>query len=95
MYRCFELFVCFTCVAMMKFANKSEIELYVINKVKEMRVEIGLSQAELAHKLDVSVGFIGHVESPRHRAKYNLNHINSLAKIFNRAFSDFFPSFPL
>lgn len=43
---------------------KSEIELFVIDKVKEMRLKANISQAQLAIKLDVSVGFIGHVESP-------------------------------
>ena len=74
---------------------KSEIELFVINKVREMRIKSNISQAELALKLDLSVGFIGHIESPYHRAKYNLNHINKLAKIFDCPFQDFFPETPL
>ncbi|KEQ28293.1 XRE family transcriptional regulator [Pedobacter antarcticus 4BY] len=74
---------------------KSEIELFVINKVRMMRVSAGISQQQLAIKMELSVGFIGHVESPKHRAKYNLNHINSLVKIFNCNFQDFFPKSPL
>jgi len=73
---------------------KSEIELYTIKRVKEMRVKAGLSQAQLAIEMNLSVGFIGHVESPAKRAKYNLNHLNRLAIIFNCPFQEFFPEQP-
>jgi transcriptional regulator with XRE-family HTH domain len=74
---------------------KTEIELYVINRVREMRLKSNVSQAELALRLNITVGFIGHIESPKHRAKYNLNHINKLAKIFDCSFQEFFPNAPL
>lgn len=70
---------------------KTEIELFVIDKVKEMRLKANISQAQLAIKIDVSVGFIGHVESPNKRAKYNLNHLNKLVLILDCKFQDFFP----
>lgn len=73
---------------------KSEIELYVINKVREMRVAKNISQADLALKLNLSVGFLGHIESPKFRAKYNLNHLNELAKIFDCSIKDFMPDMP-
>ena len=76
-------------------ANKTEIELFIIDRVKEMRVTAGLSQAQLAIQMDISIGFVGNVESPNHRAKYNLNHLNTLAKVFNCSFADFFPEKPL
>jgi transcriptional regulator with XRE-family HTH domain len=69
----------------------TEIELYVINKAKEMRIKAGMTQKDLAFKLDLSVGFMGHIESPKKAAKYNLNHINKLAKIFNCSPQDFLP----
>lgn len=73
---------------------KTEIEQYVIDKVKEMRIERGLSQSDLALQLDVTNGFIGKVESPKLPAKYNLNHINALAQLFNCSPSDFLPQQP-
>ncbi|WP_304065008.1 helix-turn-helix domain-containing protein [Pedobacter glucosidilyticus] len=73
----------------------SEIEEYVIKKVKEMRISANMSQAELAFKLGTAYGFIGNVESPKYRAKYNLNHLNKLAKIFNCSVKDFLPEKPL
>lgn len=72
-------------------AFKSEIELFVISKVKEFREAKGISQAQLAHLLDFSIGFIGQIESPKYPAKYNFNHINQLAKIFNCSPKDFLP----
>ena len=67
------------------------IEQYVINSVRERRVELGISQKELAYLLDVSVGFIGNVENPKYRAKYNLNHLNELANILDCSPKDFLP----
>jgi len=49
---------------MSRITVKTEIELYVINIVREKRTKLGISQSELAMKLDLSVGFIGHIESP-------------------------------
>lgn len=74
--------------------NTSEIDLYVIERVKKMREEKGFTQSDLAYKMDVSYGFIGQAESPNHRAKYNINHLNKIAKIFNCEFKDFFPEKP-
>ncbi|WP_414656174.1 helix-turn-helix domain-containing protein [Flavobacterium sp.] len=70
---------------------KSDIELFVIEKVKEKREQFNLSQSELAVKLDVSNGFIGQVESTKYPAKYNLNHLNKLSKIFDCSPKEFLP----
>ena len=75
----------------MKKPGTSNIEQYVIDKVKEKRIKSGWSQADLAYELDVSVGFIGHIESPKYRAKYSLNHLGELAKIFECSPRDFLP----
>jgi len=73
---------------------KTNIELFVIYKVKEKRQEIGYSQSELADLMNLSNGFIGKIESPNHSAKYNLNHLNKIAKIFKCSLKDFFPNKP-
>ena len=72
----------------------TEIEQFVIDTVKEKRMGRNFSQAYLAHQLNVSNGFIGKVESPKYQAKYNLNHINELAKIFQCPPTDFLPPKP-
>jgi len=74
---------------------KTNIELFVIGKVREKRMELNLSQEDVASILDKSRGFIGQVESPNYPAKYNLNHLNKLAIEFECSFHDFFPSKPI
>jgi len=59
------------------------IEQFVIEKVRQLRNQKNISQAELAFSIGVSVGFIGKVESLKYNTKYNLNHLNSVAKAFN------------
>lgn len=74
---------------------KSEIEIIIIQRVKTKRMEKGLSQAALADYLDVSRGFIGDVENPRSRAKYNINHINNIAKVLGCSIYDLLPENPI
>jgi transcriptional regulator with XRE-family HTH domain len=74
---------------------KSDIEAFVISKVKEKREQRKLSQSELAVELNVSNGFIGQAESSNSPTKYNLNHLNKLAIIFNCSIKDFLPENPL
>jgi len=67
------------------------IEQYVVSAVKKKREEKGYSQKELSYLLETSIGFIGNIENPKQRAKYNLNHINELAKIFKCSPREFLP----
>jgi len=76
---------------MQRASVNTDIEQYVIDKVKEIRTSKGISQAKLAHLIELSVGFIGNVENPRHIAKYNLNHLNRISKELGVPFKDFFP----
>lgn len=75
--------------------SNKKIEQYVIDKVREKRLKQNISQAELARLLDVSEGFIGNIESPNYRAKYNIAHLNELAKVFECSPRDFLPEKPL
>lgn len=74
---------------------KSKIDIYVIDRVKEKRLEKNLSQADLAYELGMSVGFIGKVESPKYNAHYNLKHLNELAKILKCNPQEFLPRKPI
>lgn len=82
---------CYLHIDMQSASINTDIEQYVIDKVKEIRTSKGISQAKLAHLIDLSVGFIGNVENPRHIAKYNLNHLNRISKELDVYFKDFFP----
>ena len=61
----------------------TEIERFVIDRVRKLRIEKKISQADLALSIGVSIGFIGKVESLKYNSKYNLNHINNIAKVLN------------
>lgn len=76
-------------------AAKTKIDLYIIDRVKTLRIQNGLSQEDIAIHLNLSTGFIGHIESSKFRAKYNTSHLNELAKLFNCSVKDFFPDKPL
>ena len=71
--------------------EKKPIDLFIVNKVREIRNSHGISQEQIAFHLGVSEGFIGQIESPKFRAKYNADHLNSLAKLFNCSPKDFMP----
>ena len=73
----------------------TKIEKYIIGKVKEKRIEFGYTQIVLSQKLNMTDSFVGHVETPNRRAKYNVNHLNALAKIFKCSPKDFMPEKPL
>ncbi|MET4138479.1 helix-turn-helix transcriptional regulator [Pedobacter sp. UYP1] len=74
---------------------KSDIDQYVINRVKELRLAKKMSQAHLANELDVSIGFIGMIESPKYRNHFNLQHLNKLAVILECSPKEFLPDHPL
>lgn len=69
----------------------TEIEVFVIKKVKEFRTEKKVSQAELSDSIGVSLGFIGKVESFKYNSKYNLNHINKISKALEISPRDLLP----
>jgi len=75
--------------------KKTNIEQYVINKIKEIRIDKGFSQEDIASILDTSRGFIGQIESPNHATKYNLNHLNILARELKCSPKDFLPEKPI
>lgn len=72
----------------------TDIERYVIEQVKVRRLKLGLSQSALAAEAHLSYGFIGNVESKKHRAKYNINHLNAIANVLKCSIKDFFPEDP-
>ena len=80
---------------MAKKNQKSKIDWFIINRVKDYRIRLGFEQDDVAVHLDVSNGFIGQIESPNYRAKYNNGHLNEIAKLFKCSPKDFFPEKPL
>lgn len=75
---------------------RTPIDIYVIEKVKKMRTEKDFSQEELSIALGFkSNGFVGQVESINYSKRYNIQHINKLAVIFECSPRDFLPKLPL
>jgi ribosome-binding protein aMBF1 (putative translation factor) len=73
----------------------SDIDKYIIKKVKEMRESRGLTQASLSLSLGKSTTFISDIEAPSKKVKYNDKHLNDIAKILKCSPKDFWPDMPL
>lgn len=70
---------------------KSDIDLYIIERVKERRKALNISQRTLSELLGRSLGFVGQVETPHCAAKYSVHQLFLIAKEFNCSAADFFP----
>lgn len=70
---------------------KSDIDIYVIERVKEKRIEAQMSQRTLSEILGRSLGFVGQVETPHCPAKYSVHQLYLIAKEFNCPATEFFP----
>jgi len=75
--------------------NLTEIELYIVQSVKELRESLKMTQEDLSFKLNKNRGFIGDIEAPSKSAKYNIKTLNEIAKIFGCSPKDFWPDKPL
>ena len=71
---------------------KTAFDNYVIEAVRKERMAQKVSQAMLAYGIGV---YIGQVESPKYRTKYNLNHINEIAKFLGCSPRKFLPEEPI
>lgn len=71
--------------------QKTRFEIAVIDKVREIRLQKGLTQEYVAGLLGLDRSFISQIESPVIPSKYNLNHLNKLAKEFECSPKDFIP----
>lgn len=72
----------------------SKIDKYIIGRVKEIRIERGMTQYQLAAELEVPRSFISMIESGKYAKKYNASQLNELAKILNCSPKDFMPEKP-
>ena len=58
----------------------TKIEQYAIDRVRDRRNQLGLTQDDLAIKSGYSSGFIATVEAGKKVKKYNLNNLLAFAK---------------
>ncbi|MCM1030689.1 MAG: helix-turn-helix transcriptional regulator [Oscillibacter sp.] len=73
---------------------KSAIELYVSQKVRELRNKKEWSYRYLGDCINVDPSFIAHVEDPKSEKSFNLDHINALANAFDCKVWDLLPEYP-
>lgn len=59
---------------------KSELDKYVIARVREKRLEQGVSQRAIAFTIGRSASFVGQVESDRFTTKYTVHQLYLIAK---------------
>lgn len=74
---------------------KTAIDLYVIDAIRRERRAQKVSQAMLSFGIGVSRGFVGQVESPKYNTKYNIIHINEIAKFLGCSPRKFLPEEPI
>ncbi|KAA6315906.1 hypothetical protein EZS27_033707 [termite gut metagenome] len=74
---------------------KSKVELYIIDRVREKRIEKGMSQRAFADNMNLSQSFVAHCENPRLKEKYNINHINEFASVWECSLYEFLPEYPI
>ena len=69
----------------------AEIDWYVINRVKELRIAKDISQEQLSIRMGFSERFVAKVELLTDPTKYNLRHLNMIVKILGVSFFDLLP----
>lgn len=77
---------------------RSEIDQYIIDKVRDIRKKKKISQEKLAFELGFeSMAYIGAIEStqPDSNKCYNCKHLNQIAKYLKCSPKDFWPEMPL
>ncbi len=70
------------------------MDQYVIDAIRKERISQRVSQEMLAYGINLSRGFIGQVETPNQRARYNLKHINDIANFLGVSPRSFLPDVP-
>ena len=72
-----------------------EIERFIISKVREIREAQGVTQEQLSLSLGKNITFISQIEAPSKKAKYNVIHLNEIAKVLECSPRAFWPEKPL
>lgn len=74
----------------------SAVDKYAIERVRERRLEKGISQSQLSFELGyASPGFVAMVESGKYDKKYNVVQLNEIAKVLECNIWDLLPKQPL
>lgn len=72
-------------------ASLDDIERYIISRIKEIRESKGISQTSLSLTIGKGTSFISDIEAPSKKAKYNIVHLNLIAKALGCSPKDLWP----
>lgn len=72
---------------------RTNIDIYVIDKVREMRNKRELSQKDLSYATNHTKSFVSNRENGSE--KYNIAHLNEIAIVLKCSPKDFLPDQPL
>lgn len=72
-----------------------EIEKFIISRVREIRESKGIKQEALSLSIGKNISFISQIEAPSKKSKYNIIHLNLIAKALKCSPKDFWPEKPL
>lgn len=72
----------------------SQLDWHIINQVKTLRKKKGISQDNLSVKIGFSEKFIGSIENPTAKKRFNIGHLNLLAKALDCSLWDLVPETP-
>jgi transcriptional regulator with XRE-family HTH domain len=73
----------------------SPVDSYIINKVRERRMELNISQEHLSFLLGKSEGYISQFESHKRGKHYSTRMLNEIAKALKCSPKDFWPQDPI
>ncbi|MDT0294901.1 helix-turn-helix domain-containing protein [Mesonia ostreae] len=68
-----------------------EIEKFIISRVREIRESKGIRQEALSLSIGKNISFISQIEAPSKKSKYNIIHLNLIAKALECSPKDFWP----
>ncbi|MDE3184858.1 MAG: helix-turn-helix transcriptional regulator [Bacteroidota bacterium] len=75
---------------------QTPIQQYIIDRVREKRQQLGMSQEKLSIALGFeSQGYISKIESTNYDDHYNIDHLNEIAKILKCSSREFWPEKPV
>lgn len=75
---------------------KNELDEIIISKVKKIREEKGFTDMQaLSKQAGYYPSLVANAENPERRDKYNIYHLNGLAKAMKCSIKDFLPDNPV
>ena len=79
----------------MKIELVTAVEQYTIDVATKLRLKNKMSMREFGEIIGSGTSFVGSVENPNYKSKYNLKHINLFADHFGISPKEFLPEVPL